>query len=85
MYMYQKLKHFSHKSFVFSPHRHTCTCRHTYIRPFPHAYVHLCVIYRVCGSGFIKAMISHKMSAMVVNMTRGGCVSVSAPSVAAES
>lgn len=31
-------------------------------------------VYEVCGCRFIKAIISYKMSLMVVNMTCGGCV-----------
>lgn len=51
---------------------HTYICSHTFQWSF-YSCMYLSVIYRVCCSGFIKAMISHKMSAMVVNMTRGAC------------
>lgn len=37
--------------------------------------IHLPLVYEVCGCRFMKAMISYKMSEMVVNMTCGGCVS----------
>lgn len=64
-------------------HFYTYVLVQTYIQMLFFSCMYLTVIYRVSCSGFIKAMISHKMSVMVVNMTRRECVRLRL-SVAAE-